>query len=113
MVFPYLKQKIELMLQLLPHQLYIDACGFGGRLNELPKLTGERERGFHLSNIMRPPRPILPWNLTVPVPPFAMDAFEGGTIPAAASFSGTTGFVNKSTGLRGSCKEQKEILFLV
>lgn len=59
--------------------------------------------GFHLSNINRPPRPILPRNLKgAVVTPFFVEESDGGTMPAAANFSGTKGFVNNKTGSRGS-----------
>lgn len=60
--------------------------------------------GFHLSNTIRPPRPILPWNLYGGIDvSFFIDESACGTMPAAANLSGTRGFVNKSTGSRGSC----------
>lgn len=58
------------------------------------------KRGFHLSNTIRPPRPILPWNRALPPLESA-----GGMIPAAASLSRTNGFVNSITGSLRFCTQ--------
>ena len=51
-----------------------------------------------------PPRPILPWNAGDLTDAEDFEESEGGTIPAASSFSGTKGFVNGIIGSNGSCK---------
>uniref|UniRef100_A0A3Q7EX47 Uncharacterized protein n=1 Tax=Solanum lycopersicum TaxID=4081 RepID=A0A3Q7EX47_SOLLC len=58
--------------------------------------------GFHLSNTILPPRPILPRELNVrPARPFSIEE-PGGLILAAANFSGSRGLVNRRSGSFGS-----------
>ena len=60
--------------------------------------------------MIRPPRPIRPRNLQGGVETlFLVDESDGGTMPAAASFSGTRGLVNNKIGSRGSCIIQTHV----
>lgn len=62
---------------------------------------------MHLSNISRPPLPILPRMLGGRVDGSLVlrDSGVGGVMPAAASLSGTRGLVNNSIGSSGSCRK--------
>lgn len=78
--------------------------GFGGTYKESPQSIGVCISGFHLSNIILPPLPILPRELYERADAGScVDVVNGGTIPAAASFDGSRGFVKSNTGSSGSC----------
>lgn len=75
---------------------------FAGTRWMLSKPIGDWRIGFQRSKIIRPPRPILPWNRYVGFEPFSIGK-DGETIPAAANLSGSRGLVNSRTGSCGSC----------
>ena len=72
---------------------------FGGKYRELS--------GPQRSNIILPPRPILPWKrYGRPTEPFSTGGAGGCTMPAAANLPGSSGLVNKNTGSFGSCNKR-------
>lgn len=84
--------------------MIVEGRGFGGIYKESPHSTELCTSGFHLSNIIRPPRPILPRMLNdFEDAPFDTAESGGGFIPEAANFTFSSGFVNSKTGSCGSC----------